>query len=66
MEALAPESYGEEFFMLAIIAALLFLIAFIVEVIHHPHADMLLITAGFFLVALYLGEIGPRRLRRFW
>ena len=33
---------------------------------HHPHLDTLLITAGFVLVALYLGEIGPRTPRRFW
>ena len=36
--------------MLAIIAALLFLIAFIIELIYYNGADTLLITAGFLLV----------------
>jgi hypothetical protein len=52
--------------MLAIIAALLFLIAFIVELIHYTSLDTLLITAGFILVSLYLAGIGPRTFRRFW
>lgn len=52
--------------MLAIIAALLFLIAFIIELIYYNGADTLLITAGFLLVALYLGGVGPRTVRRFW
>jgi hypothetical protein len=52
--------------MLAVIAALLFLIAFIIELIYYNGADTLLITAGFILVALYLGGVGPRTVRRFW
>jgi hypothetical protein len=52
--------------MLAIIAALLFLIAFIVELIYYTSLDTLLLTAGFLLVALYLGGVGPRTVRRFW
>jgi hypothetical protein len=49
--------------MLAIIAALLFLIAFIIELIYDNGADTLLITAGFLLVALYLGGWGLERCR---
>lgn len=51
--------------MLAIIAALLFLIAFIVELIHYTSLDTLLLTAGFLLVALYLADVGPRNWRHF-
>lgn len=52
--------------MLAIIAALLFLIAFIIELIYYNGPDTLLITGGFLLVALYLGGVGPRTVKRFW
>jgi hypothetical protein len=45
--------------MLAPIAALLFLIAFTVEIVHDTTLDTLLI-AGFLLVALYLAGIGAR------
>ena len=51
--------------MLALIAALLFLIALIVELVTSPFSgDIVLITAGLLLMALYLGDIGPRTWRR--
>lgn len=51
--------------MLAAVAALLFLIAFVVEIVSSPIAtDTLLITAGLLLVALYLAGVGPRSWRR--
>ena len=51
--------------MLALIAALLFLIALIIELITSPFSgDMVLITAGLILLALYLGGVGPRTWRR--
>ena len=51
--------------MLALIAALLFLIALIVELITSPFSGyVVLITAGLLLLALYLGGVGPRTWRR--
>ena len=45
--------------------ALLFLIALIIELIASPFSgDMVLITAGLLLVALYLAGVGPRTWRR--
>jgi hypothetical protein len=51
--------------MLALIAALLFLIALIVELITTPFSgDIVLITAGLLLLSLYVAGIGPRTWRR--
>ena len=51
--------------VLALVAALLFLIALILEFTSYPAtADILLTTAGFILVSLFLAGVGPRTLRR--
>jgi hypothetical protein len=51
--------------VLALIAALLFLIALIVELITSPFSgDIVLITAGLLLLALYMAGVGPRTWRR--
>ncbi|HEX4247393.1 MAG TPA: hypothetical protein VH008_05965 [Pseudonocardia sp.] len=53
--------------MLALIGALLFLIALIVELFVYPAPlDAILTTAGLLLVALYLGGVGPRTFSKFW
>lgn len=53
--------------MLALIAALLFFIDLIVELVTYSGGiDTILFTAGMLLVALYLGGVGPREFRKFW
>jgi hypothetical protein len=53
--------------MLALIGALLFFIALIVELaVYSASAATILTTTGLLLVALYLGGVGPRTFRRFW
>lgn len=49
---------------LGLVAALLFLIAFILEFTRYPaFADTILTTGGFILVALYMAGVGPRTWR---
>jgi hypothetical protein len=52
--------------MLALIGALLFFIALIVELVYSATLDTILTTAGLLLVALYLGGVGPRTFSKFW
>jgi hypothetical protein len=49
--------------VLALIAALLFLIALLVELIINFSLDKALMTAGLILLALHLGGLGPRTWR---
>lgn len=56
-----------QFEVLALVAAvlMLFVIALILEFTTFPaFADMILTTAGFILVALFLAGVGPRTVRR--
>jgi len=54
-----------QFEVLALVAAVLFVIALILEFTTFPaFADMILTTAGFILVALFLAGVGPRTVRR--
>jgi hypothetical protein len=49
---------------LGLVAALLFLIALILEFTSYPAVtDTILTTIGFLLVALYMAEVGPRTWR---
>lgn len=51
--------------VLALVAALLFLVALVLEFTRYPATtDTILTTAGFILVALFLAGVGPRTLRR--
>ncbi|HZZ48044.1 MAG TPA: hypothetical protein VFE65_14285 [Pseudonocardia sp.] len=52
--------------MLAVVAALMFLIALIIEIVHYTTLDTPFLTLGFLLVALYLAELGPRGWRHWW
>ena len=50
---------------LALVAALLFLIALILEFTLYPAVtDTILTTIGFIFVALFMAELGPRTVRR--
>ena len=50
---------------LALVAALLFVIALILEFTSYPAVtDTILTTIGFIFVALFMAEIGPRTIRR--
>jgi hypothetical protein len=50
---------------LGLVAALLFLIALVLEVTRYPAlTDTVLTTIGFIFVALFMAGIGPRTLRR--
>jgi hypothetical protein len=49
---------------LGLVAAVLFVIALILEFTSYPGVtDTILTTIGFILVALYMAELGPRKVR---
>ena len=54
-----------QFEALGLVAALLFLIALILEFTSYPAVtDTILTTIGFIFVALFMAEVGPRTIRR--
>lgn len=54
-----------QFEALGLVAALMFLIALILEFTSYPAVtSTILTTIGFLLVALFMAELGPRTLRR--